>query len=74
MISADDERRSTPWYRNLLSWNPDRTWFTVNGDDYLGSGQVDGGLDGKLNQYLASIVSVIQAPLSHFADLIGCRP
>jgi hypothetical protein len=59
MLSADPAREQTPWYIKLLSFAPRGAWFTVNGDDYLGRGQVDGGLQGKLKKYLESEVRIL---------------
>jgi hypothetical protein len=56
MLSADNEPDSTPWYLRLFSLKPGNAWYTVNGDDYLGRGHVDGGLEGKLHAYLLSQV------------------
>ncbi|PVH71487.1 hypothetical protein DL98DRAFT_435052 [Cadophora sp. DSE1049] len=54
MISSDVEKKEVSWYSRLLSLQPGRAWYTVNGDDYLKRGHVDGGLQGKLHQYLES--------------------
>ena len=40
----------------LWSLNPGSAWYTVDGDDYLGRGHVDGGLQEKLQDYLQSRV------------------
>ncbi|KAN0108898.1 Protein of unknown function (DUF1365) domain containing protein [Hyaloscypha variabilis] len=52
MISEDDGKNHTPWYQRLLSLDPGGAWYTINGDDYLDRGHVEGGLQGKLNKYL----------------------
>lgn len=52
MISEDDTEGQTPWHSRIFSLNPGGTWYTVNGDDYLDRGHVDGGLKGKLQLYL----------------------
>jgi hypothetical protein len=57
MLSSDDLSNSSPspWYKRLLSLKT-TAWHTVNGDDYLGRGHVDGGLEEKLQDYLHSKV------------------
>lgn len=52
MISVDEERRTDPWYLRLLSLTPWNPWFVVNGSHYLERGHVEGGLRGKLDQFL----------------------
>ena len=59
MLSADTPKNQTPWYMRLLSLRPGGAWFTVNGDNYLGRGHVDGGLQGKLKKYLESEVRIL---------------
>jgi hypothetical protein len=59
MLSADPPKNQTPWYMRLLSLRPGGAWFTVNGDNYLGRGHVDGGLQGKLKKYLESEVRIL---------------
>jgi hypothetical protein len=59
MLSADTPKNQTPWYMRLLSLRPGGAWFTVNGDNYLGRGHVDGGLQGKLKKYLESEVHIL---------------
>ncbi|KAH9217804.1 hypothetical protein DL95DRAFT_250880, partial [Leptodontidium sp. 2 PMI_412] len=54
MISSDVEKKETSWYTKWLSFQPGGAWYTVNGDDYLQRGHVEGGLEGKLHQYLQS--------------------
>ncbi|KAH7350526.1 hypothetical protein BKA65DRAFT_240846 [Rhexocercosporidium sp. MPI-PUGE-AT-0058] len=54
MISSDVEKKETSWASRLLSLRPGSAWYTVNGDDYLQRGHVEGGLEGKLHQYLKS--------------------
>ncbi|KAG4414875.1 hypothetical protein IFR04_012013 [Cadophora malorum] len=54
MISADVEEKEVSWYSRLLSLQPGNAWYRVNGDDYLKRGHVEGGLQGKLHQYLES--------------------
>ncbi|KAL5322184.1 hypothetical protein ACEPPN_010154 [Leptodophora sp. 'Broadleaf-Isolate-01'] len=54
MISSDVEKKETSWYTKWLSLQPGGVWYTVNGDDYLQRGHVEGGLEGKLHQYLQS--------------------
>ena len=56
MISADVEEKKVSWYSRLLSLQPGHAWYRVNGDDYLKRGHVEGGLQGKLHQYLESEV------------------
>lgn len=56
MISSDVEKKETSWYTKWLSLQPGGVWYTVNGDDYLQRGHVEGGLEGKLHQYLQSEV------------------
>lgn len=56
MISADVEENNVSWYSRLLSLQPGHAWYRVNGDDYLKRGHVEGGLQGKLHQYLESEV------------------
>lgn len=58
MISSDVELDLTPWYRRILSLKPGGAWYTVNGDDYLARGHVEGGLRGKLDGYLLSQVCI----------------
>jgi hypothetical protein len=58
MISEDDGKELAPWYMRLLSLNPGRAWYTINGDDYLDRGHVEGGLQGKLKKYLEGQVRV----------------
>jgi hypothetical protein len=57
MVSSDVAKETSPWYVRLLSLRSGGAWFTVNGDDYLGRGHVDGGLEEKLQIYLRSLVS-----------------
>ncbi|KAE9378562.1 hypothetical protein N431DRAFT_435627, partial [Stipitochalara longipes BDJ] len=52
MISEDAGKGQMPWYLRLFSLNPGGAWYTVNGDDYLDRGHVEGGLQGKLEKYL----------------------
>ncbi|KAH6713456.1 hypothetical protein BKA61DRAFT_675700 [Leptodontidium sp. MPI-SDFR-AT-0119] len=54
MISSDVEKKEMSWYTKWLSLQPGSAWYTVNGDDYLHRGHVEGGLEGKLHQYLQS--------------------
>lgn len=54
MLSSDASKQSYPWYMRLLSPNAGGAWNTVDGDDYLGRGHVDGGLQEKLQNYLQS--------------------
>lgn len=54
MISSDVEKEGKSWYSRWLSLQPGSAWYTVNGDDYLKRGHVEGGLQGKLEQYLES--------------------
>lgn len=56
MLSSDVSRQSYPWYMRLWPLSPGSAWFTVDGDDYLGRGHVDGGLQEKLQDYLQSQV------------------
>ena len=58
MISEDDGKEQAPWYLRLFSLNPGDAWYTVNGDDYLNRGHVEGGLQGKLRKYLEGQVCV----------------
>jgi hypothetical protein len=59
MLSADTPKDQRPWYIKLLSLRPGGAWFTVNGDDYLGRGHVDGGLQEKLKKYLESEARIL---------------
>jgi hypothetical protein len=52
MLSCDNLREPSPWYMRLFSLTAGGAWLTVNGDDYLGRGHVDGGLEEKLRHYL----------------------
>jgi len=52
MLSEDDAVEPAPWYSRLFSLNPGGAWYTVNGDDYLDRGHVEGGLKWKLKNYL----------------------
>ncbi|KAL2071912.1 hypothetical protein VTL71DRAFT_13147 [Oculimacula yallundae] len=54
MISSDMQKREKSWYSRWFSLQPGSAWYTVNGDDYLQRGHVEGGLEGKLHQYLQS--------------------
>ncbi|CZS91997.1 hypothetical protein WAI453_000012 [Rhynchosporium graminicola] len=55
MVSSDVERvPHKSWYSRWLSLQPGSAWYTVNADDYLLRGHVEGGLKGKLDQYLES--------------------
>ncbi|KAK0109385.1 hypothetical protein ONS96_003199 [Cadophora gregata f. sp. sojae] len=54
MISSDMGKNLESWYSRLASLQPGGAWYTVNGDDYLKRGHVQGGLEGKLHQYLES--------------------
>lgn len=56
MLSLDDSKQTFPWYTRLFCLNSGGAWHTVNGDDYLGRGHVDGGLEEKLMNYLQSQV------------------
>lgn len=56
MLSADDFQNSSPWYSKLFSLKAESAWHVVNGDDYLGRGHSEGGLRGKLDEYLLSQV------------------
>jgi hypothetical protein len=58
MISEDDGKEQGPWYTRLLSFDPGRAWYTINRDDYLDRGHVEGGLQGKLKKYLDGQVYV----------------
>ncbi len=58
MISEDDGKEQAPWYKRLLSFDPGRAWYTINGDDYLDRGHVEGGLQGKLKKYLEGQVYI----------------
>jgi hypothetical protein len=59
LLSSDDSRHVSPWYLRLLSLKSSGAWHTVNGDDYLGRGHVDGGLKRKLHNYLQSQVWLV---------------
>jgi len=59
MLSVDDEKGNSPWYFRLFSLGLGNAWYVVNGDDYLDRGHVDGGLKGKLEQYLQSQVCIL---------------
>ena len=61
MISADEERKPSPWYLNLFSLAPWTPWFVVNGSQYLDRGQLRDGFRGKLDQFLRSQVSDLLA-------------
>jgi hypothetical protein len=74
MISEDDGKKQAPWYTRLSSFDPGSAWYTINGDDYLDRGHVEGGLQGKLKKYLEGQVCV-QSPClgmiaNHFRVLI----
>ena len=56
LLSADAFESSIPWYSKLLSLSTGEAWQTVDGDDYLARGHVDGGLHEKLQNYLQSQV------------------
>ena len=56
MISADAASDSRPIYKKWLSPKLRGAWFTVNGDDYLARGHVDGGLKEKLHDFLRTQV------------------
>jgi hypothetical protein len=56
MISSDTEKKATSWMSRLFSLKPQGAWYTVNGDDYLERGHVEGGLEEKLHRYLKSQV------------------
>ena len=61
LLSSDDPREtdSSPWYMRLCFLRRGGTWFTVNGDEYLGRGHVDGGLEEKLQNFLQSQVCTV---------------
>jgi len=59
MISSDISRESSSWYWKWISLKSGGTWFTVNGDDYLARGHVEGGLEEKLHDYLRSQVRLM---------------
>jgi len=59
MLSSDIENQPTSWYRRVFSLKPYSPWFTVDGDDYLERGHVNGGLKEKLQNYLHSQVSTL---------------
>ncbi|ESZ94072.1 hypothetical protein SBOR_5548 [Sclerotinia borealis F-4128] len=52
MISADESKEVTPWYKRLFSLQPMSPWYVVDGDAYLERGHVLGGLEGKLKRFL----------------------
>ncbi|EKD20934.1 uncharacterized protein L3040_005869 [Drepanopeziza brunnea f. sp. 'multigermtubi'] len=54
MISSETEKKATSWTSRLFSLKPRGAWYTVNGDDYLERGHVEGGLEEKLHRYLES--------------------
>lgn len=76
MLSADTKiEDNTAWYLRFLFWRAGNAWFTVNGDDYLERGHVEGGLEGKLRRYLESQVRANSLVLFNIADICtGNRP
>jgi hypothetical protein len=68
MISEDDRKEQAAWYIRLLSFDPGRAWYTINGDDYLGRGHMEGGLQGKLKKYLEGQVYVQSVCLGMIAN------
>lgn len=57
MISSDVETKPESRISRLLSLKNRAAWYTVNSDDYLERGHVEGGLEMKLRRYLKSQVS-----------------
>ncbi|PBP15482.1 hypothetical protein BUE80_DR013778 [Diplocarpon rosae] len=52
LISVDSDEKPRTWCQRLFAGGSKGAWFTVDGDDYLERGHVDGGLNGKLQRYL----------------------
>ncbi|OWP01756.1 hypothetical protein B2J93_2348 [Marssonina coronariae] len=52
MISVDSDEKPRTWFQWLSVMGNTGAWFTINGDDYLERGHVEGGLDGKWRRYL----------------------
>ena len=61
MLSSDDPRKTYPWCMRFSI--PGGSWYTVNGDDYLGRGHVEGGLEEKLQNYFKSKVRQLFAQI-----------
>lgn len=72
MISSETEILRRSWF----SLKPGGAWYTVQGDDYLGRGHVEGGLKGKLDDYLVSQVCSLPNPrlFSLLIWITGRRP
>ena len=71
MIAADVEEKEVSWYSRLLSLQSGNAWYRVNGDDYLKRGHVEGGLQGKLHQYLESEVSILLLGIVTYLTVSG---
>ena len=56
MLSVDMPRGDRSGIRRLVSFKPWSCWYTVDGDDHLGRGHVEGGLEEKLHEYLKTQV------------------
>lgn len=56
MLSVDLPATNGNWIRRLVSLKPWSPWYTVNGDDHLARGHVEGGLEEKLHDFLHSQV------------------
>ena len=56
MLSVDLPGTNRNWVQRLFSLKPWSSWYTVNADDHLGRGHVEGGLEKKLHDYLRTQV------------------
>lgn len=70
MIACDDGIVE-PWYLRLLTalsfgFGRNGAWWSVNGDDYLGRGHEEDGLQGKLRTYLKTLVGVFSKHVGSF--------
>lgn len=68
ILSVDTGKEISPWYRRLLSMKTGGAWYTVNGDDYLERGHVEGGLRGKLDAYLISQVYIFEPAILYISN------
>lgn len=57
MLSVDLPRDNQSLLQRLFSFKPWSSWYTVDADDHLARGHVEGGLEEKLHHYLLSQVS-----------------
>jgi hypothetical protein len=63
MLAVDYEKKLAPWYLRWLSLSAGNTWYSVNGDDYLARGHVEGRLKEKLENYLSEQVRPLKFAL-----------